>query len=89
MAVDLRTTQEYLNAKAGTVGLTKQQCLQRLFGAVGSLASNPMTAQDSARNYAGAGPGGADRAISQSLKHKVGAAASGVDIYGQEAARRL
>ncbi len=87
MATDLRTTQEYLNAKLGTVGLTKQQCLQRLFGAAGSLASNPMTAQDAARNYAGAGA--FDRAISQSLKDKAGASASGVDIYGQEAARRL
>lgn len=87
MAVDLRTTQEYLNAKLGTVGLTKQQCLQRLFGAAGSLASNPMTAQDAARNYAGAGA--ADRSVQQSLKHKVGAAASGVDITSQEAARRL
>jgi hypothetical protein len=27
-----RTTQEYLNAKAGTVGLTKQQALARLTG---------------------------------------------------------
>ncbi len=53
MAVDLKPTQDYLNAKLGTVGLTKQQCLQRLFGAAGSLASNPMTAQDAALNYAG------------------------------------
>lgn len=27
-----RTTQEYLNAKAGTVGLTRQQALARLTG---------------------------------------------------------
>lgn len=87
MATDLRTTQEYLNDKLGTVGLTKQQCLQRLFGAAGSLTSNPMTGQDSATNYAGAGAAG--KTISGALKHKVGAAASGVDIYGQEAARRL
>ena len=87
MAVDLRTTQEYLNAKLGTVGLTKQQCLQRLFGAAGSLASNPMTTQDAATNYAGAGAAG--KTIGGALKHKVGAAASDVDIYGQEAARRL
>ncbi len=87
MAVELRTTQEYLNAKLGTVGLTKQQCLQRLFGAAGSLASNPMTAQDAATNYAGAGASG--KTIAGALKHKVGASASGVDIYGQEAARRL
>ncbi len=49
MAVDLRTTQEYLNAKAGTVGLTKQQALQYLAGA-GAIG---MTAQDAALNYAG------------------------------------
>lgn len=29
---EIRTTQEYLNAKLGTVGLTKQQCIQRLAG---------------------------------------------------------
>jgi len=87
MAVDLRTTQEYLNAKLGTVGLTKQQCLQRLFGAAGSLASNPMTAQDAALNYAGLN----DRStIQNALKNKVGGAtATNVDITTQEAARRL
>lgn len=84
MAVDLRTTQEYLNAKLGTVGLSKQQCLQRLAGA-GAIG---MTAQDAARNYAGASAP-ADATIQASLKLKVGAAASGVDITTQEAARRL
>ncbi len=87
MAVDLRTTQEYLNAKLGTVGLTKQQCYQRLFGAAGSLASNPMTGQDAALNYAGLN----DRStIQNAVKNKVGAAtARDVDITTQEAARRL
>ncbi len=89
MAIDLRTTQEYLNDKAGTVGLSKQQCLQRLAGPAGSLISNPMTAQDAARNYAGSGPGGYDRSTSQSIKHKAGASGSDVDITGQEAARRI
>ncbi len=84
---EIKTEQDYLNTKNGSVGLTKQQCLQRLFGAAGSLASNPMTAQDAATNYAGAGAAG--KTIGGALKHKVGAAASGVDIYGQEAARRL
>ncbi len=69
MAVDLRTTQEYLNAKLGTVGLTKQQCLQRLAGAVGSLASNPMTAQDAALNYAGLN---SRTTIQDALNRKVG-----------------
>ena len=87
MAIDLRTTQEYLNAKAGTVGLSKQQCLQRLAGGVAPLASNPMTAQDAARNYAGAGT--ADRSIQASLKQKGGAPTSGVDFTSQEAARRI
>lgn len=85
MAVDLLTTQQYLNTKAGTVGLTKQQALQYLAGA-GAIG---MTAQDAARNYAGAGPGNDDRSIQQSLKHKIGAAGSDLDITSQEAARRL
>lgn len=88
MAVDLRTTQEYLNAKLGTVGLTKQQCLQRLFGPAGSLASNPMTAQDAARNYAGLSS--IDNTVQNSLRNKVGGAtARDWDITEQEAARRL
>lgn len=82
MAVDLRTTQDYLNAKAGTVGLTKQQCLQRLAGA-GAIG---MTAQDAALNYAASNGRGT---IQDALKSKAGASASGVDITSQEAARRL
>ncbi len=83
MAVDLRTTQEYLNAKLGTVGLTKQQCLQRLVGAAGQ----GMTTQDAALNYAGLN----DRSgVQNALKNKVGGAtARNVDITSQEAARRL
>ena len=70
MAVDLRTEQEYLNAKLGTVGLTKQQCLQRLAGGIAPLDSNPMTTQDSAKYYAGAGA--VDRGVQRSLNQKVG-----------------
>lgn len=87
MATDLRTTQEYLNDKLGTVGLTKQQCLQRLFGAAGSLASNPMTGQTAANNYAGTAE---LHTTAGALRRKVGGAVGGnTDIYGQEAARRL
>src|SRR6266850_2776780 len=80
MAVDLRTTQEYLNAKLGTVGLTKQQCLQRLFGAAGSLASNPMTAQDAALNYAGLNSRGS---IQDALTNKAGIPISTVNDQQQ------
>lgn len=83
MAIDLRTTQEYLNAKAGTVGLTKQQCLQYLAGA-GAIG---MTAQDAANYYAATGD---HFRVQHALKNKVGGAtASNVDITTQEAARRL
>lgn len=88
MAVDLRTTQEYLNAKLGTVGLTKQQCLQRLAGGIAPLASNPMTGQDSAKIYGTTA--GVDVTIQKALKNKVGGAtARDVDMTTQEAARRL
>lgn len=77
------TTQEYLNYKAGTVGLTKQQCLQRLAGAAGI----GMTSQDAALNYAGLN----DRSTLQNaIKNKVGGAtATDVNMTTQEAARRL
>lgn len=84
---ELKTEQDYLNTKAGTVGLTKQQTLQRLFGAVGSDPTNPMTAQDAANNYATTGT---TFSIAEALRRKVGGAtATNTDIYGQEAARRL
>jgi hypothetical protein len=67
MAVDLRTTQEYLNDKAGTVGLTKQQALQRLAGA-GAI---DMTAQDAASLYAGL-PVNDRTGVQESLNRKVG-----------------
>lgn len=86
MATDLRTTQEYLNDKLGTVGLTKQQCLQRLFGGIGPASTNPMTGQDAANNYAGT-----DLRMNkgQALAFKAGCMGN-VDLKGQqEAARRL
>ena len=81
MAVDLRTTQEYLNAKLETVGLTKQQCLQRLFGAAGQ----GMTAQDAANNYAGTN---LRMNTSQAIASKAGVLGN-PDLRGNEAARRL
>ncbi len=75
MAVDLRTTQEYLNAKAGTVGLTKQKCLE-------ILASKPLVGkQVAANNYAGT----IGRTTQEALNVKVGT----VGLSTQEAARRL
>lgn len=81
MAVDLRTTQEYLNAKAGTVGLTKQQCLQYLAGS-GAIG---MTAMDAANNYAGTP---LRMNIGQAINFKAGTMGN-VDMTEQEAARRL
>lgn len=77
MAVDLRTTQEYLNAKLGTVGLTKQQCLARLAG----VSENSYTAADAANNYAGT----VGRTGQEAMNVKV----ANVGLTKQEAARRL
>lgn len=79
MAVDLRTTQEYLNAKLGTVGLTKQQCIIRLAGLV---------EQDAPRSRAWnayAGTLGTGRTAQEAANVKV--ANAGLSI--QEVARRL
>ncbi len=81
MATDLRTTQEYLNDKLGTVGLTKQQCLIRLAG---------LTEQDSTFNRAAnayAGTLGLGYSGQNALNIKV--AESALDLGKQEAARRL
>lgn len=81
MPVDLRTTQEYLNAKLGTVGLTKQQCMIRLAG----LAQQDATFGHAANTYAGTvGLGYSGQAA---LNIKVGN--SGLNLSKQEAARRL
>lgn len=77
MALDLRTTQEYLNAKAGTVGLTKQQALARLAG----VSENSMSHGDAANNYAGT----TGRSGQEALNVKVGT----TGLTKQEAARRL
>ena len=85
MATDLRTTQEYLNDKLGTVGLTKQQCLQRLLGAAGI----GMTAQDAVLNYAGTD---SRTTIQGALKTKAGASVAGSDnvvFTSQDNARRI
>lgn len=81
MATDLRTTQDYLNAKLGTVGLTKQQCLIRLAG----LAQQDATFGRAANAYAGTlGLGYSGQAA---LNIKVGN--SDLTLGKQEAARRL
>lgn len=59
-----QTTQERLNNKLGTTGLTIQQCLQRLAGAT----AEGMTAQDAANNYAGT----QGRTVEAALNTKVG-----------------
>lgn len=74
----MENTQDYLNRKAGTVGLTKQQCLQRLFGPAGE----GMTTQDAANNYAG---GIAGRTIQDALNRKAGT----VGLTTQDASRRI
>lgn len=79
MAVDLRTTQEYLNAKLGTVGLTKQQCLIRLAG----LADQTATRTTAWNAYAATL--GTGRSAQEAANVKV--ANTGLTI--QEAARRL
>jgi hypothetical protein len=84
MAVDLRTTQEYLNAKLGTVGLSKQQCLIRL----AALAAQDATTNVAASNYAGT----PNQTTQNALKNKVGVAGKDQDnvvIGSQELARRL
>lgn len=85
MATDILTTQQYLNTKTGTVGLSKQQCLQRLLGAAGI----GMTAQDAALNYAGTN---SRTTIQGALKQKAGASVRGSDnvvFTSQDCARRI
>lgn len=65
MATEIKTTQEYLNDTLGTVGLSRQQCLQRLAGA-GAIG---MTTQDAANNYAGTN---LRKTIQGALNHKAG-----------------
>jgi hypothetical protein len=72
-----KSTQGYLNTKAGTVGLTKQQCLIKLAGAGGA----GRTAQDAANNYAGT----VGRSIASALSKKAGIA----NRDAQDASRRI
>lgn len=86
MAFDstFRTTQEYLNLKAGTTGLTKQECLARLSSrALGTNLANTVTAQDCVNTYAGT----SGKTVQDALNNKVGATANA--LTEQEAARRL
>ena len=82
MAVDLRTTQEYLNAKAGTVGRTKQECLAIL----SSMApgTNQKDHGTLANNYAGV----TGRTAQDALSIKAGVSPI-VGLSKQEAARRI
>jgi hypothetical protein len=73
-----QTTQDYLNTQAGTVGLTKQQCLVRLAG-----VTDLNTAQDAANKYASVHP--TRRTTAGALNIKV----SQVGMTAQDAARRL
>lgn len=79
--IPLRTTQGYLNNKAGTVGLSKKQALSVL---AGTSADEPMNRQDAANIYAGT----TALTTEQALKNKVSLLGN-VDITGQEATRRL
>lgn len=80
MAIDLRTTQEYLNAKLGTVGLTKQQCLARL----ANVSENSATVDISANIYASTTGRTAQDALMIKTSQPITAGLS-----KQESARRL
>lgn len=82
MAVDLRTTQEYLNAKLGTVGLTKQQCMIRL----ANLAEQDSTFGRAANRYAGTSGLGYS---GQKALNVAGGNTSPDMLSKQEAARRI
>lgn len=84
MAFDatFRTTQEYLNQKAGTTGRTKQECLIILAGL--TPTTNTVIIQQIASNvYAGT----SGKIVQDALNNKVGA--GGATLTKQEAARRL
>lgn len=84
MATDILSKQDYLNAKLGTVGLTRQQCLIRLAG----LAAQDATMDVAASNYAGV----PRLTTNEALKTKVGASVAGSDnvvFTQQDILRRL
>lgn len=73
-----KTTQEYLNTKAGTTGLSKQQAMNVLAGTTG------LSTQQAAIIYATAN---AFSSIQQALNKKVGQ--TGTTLITQEAASLL
>lgn len=81
-----KTTQEYLNNKAGFTGelRTVQECLASLAGrAGGANLLNPVSEQDSSNTYAGT----TEKITQDALNVKVGG--GGATLSKQEAARRL
>lgn len=65
------TTQEYLNNKLGTQGLSKQQCLNRLAGAAASSGSTGLSAAEAAGRYASLGIN-SGQTVQGGLNRKVG-----------------
>ncbi len=84
MAFDptFRTTQEYLNQKAGTVGRTKQECLLILANRP-SAVNSVIIRQDAANSYAGT----TGLLLQDAMNVKAGT--TGSTLTKQEAARRL
>lgn len=79
-----KTTQEYLNNKAGFTGVlrTVQECLASLAGRP-SAVNAPIIQQDEANSYAGT----TGKITQDALNVKVGT--GGTTLLKQEAARRL
>jgi hypothetical protein len=86
MAFDtnFRTTQEYLNLKAGFTGTlrTKQECLASLSGRT-NATNSVITEQLQANSYAGV----TTKTVQDAMNNKVGATANTLTL--QEAVRRL
>lgn len=86
MAFDItsRSTQEYLNIKAGFTGVlrTKQECLASLTGRA-NATNSVIIEQDQANSYAGT----TNKIIQDALNNKVGS--GGATLTKQEAVRRL
>lgn len=86
MALDptFRTSQEYLNIKAGFTGplRTKQECWASLAARPGAVNA-PITRQDEANSYAGT----TGKTVQAAVNNKVGQGES--TLTTQEAIRRL
>lgn len=81
-----KTTQEYLNNKAGFIGelRTVQECLASLAGRRGGAnLLNPVSEQDSANTYSTT----VDKITQDAMNVKVGS--GGATLTKQEAVRRL